>query len=276
MCRGVPYALRVESSVAVTVQHSRMDTSQEALTLMTTMAYPVSQGLTTGSTFLAVDLGAESGRVLAASLKDGYVELDEIHRFANEPVKLNDGLHWNALGIFAEVKEGLRKAVENVEGIESVGIDSWAVDFALLDRDGALISNPHNYRDSRTEGKIEQAFERVPKKEIYQTTGIQFIRINTLYQLLAMESSRLLEVADRLLLIPDLICYWLTGRKACEFTNATTTQLYDLEAGEWAWDLLERMSLPAHIFPEIVSPATELGHLLPEVAQEVGFGEGFR
>lgn len=231
--------------------------------------------MTSGPSFLAVDLGAESGRVLSASLRDGRVELEEIHRFPNEPVKLNDGLHWDVLGIFAEVKEGLRKAGDKVGGIESVGIDSWAVDFALLDRDGALISNPHNYRDPRTEGKIEQAFERVPKKEIYQTTGIQFIRINTLYQLLAMEGSPLLEVADRLLLIPDLICYWLTGRKASEFTNATTTQLYDLEAGEWAWDLLERMSLPAHVFPEILPPATELGHVLPEVAQELGLGRSF-
>ncbi|CAN5860770.1 rhamnulokinase family protein [soil metagenome] len=229
--------------------------------------------MTSGSTFLAVDLGAESGRVLAASLKDNRVELEEIHRFPNEPVMLNDGLHWDVLRLFAEVKNGLLKAGEKLEGIESIGIDSWAVDFALLDRNGALVSNPLNYRDSRTEGRIEQAFERVPKRDIYQTTGIQFIRINTLYQLLAMEGSPLLEVADRLLLIPDLICYWLTGRKACEFTNATTTQLYDLEAGEWAWDLLERMSLSAHIFPEIVGPATELGHLLPEVAGEVGLGE---
>ena len=120
---------------------------------------------------------------------------------------------------------------------------------------------------------IERAFERVPKEEIYRNTGIQFIRINTLYQLLAMENSPLLEVADTLLLIPDLICYWLTGRKVCEFTNATTTQLYDLESGDWSWDLLDKMSLPSHMFPEILPPATKLGHLLPEVAQEVGLGE---
>lgn len=224
-------------------------------------------------TFLAVDLGAESGRVLAETLRDGRMELEGIHRFPNEPVKSNDGLYWNALGIFAEIKEGLRKAGEEVERIESIGVDSWAVDFALLDRDGALVSNPHNYRDPRTEGMIEQASERVSKKEIYQTTGIQFIRINTLYQLLAMEDSPLLEVADTLLLIPDLICYWLTGRKVCEFTNATTTQLYDPVAEDWAWDLLQKMSLPAHVFPEIIPPATKLGHLLPEVAQEVGLDE---
>jgi rhamnulokinase len=203
------------------------------------------------------------------------MDLKEIHRFSNEPVKLNDGLHWNVLGIFAEIKEGLRKAGEGLKGIESVGVDSWAVDFGLLDRDGVLISNPHNYRDPRTEGMIERALERMPKEEIYRTTGIQFIRINTLYQLLAMEDSPLFEVADRLLLIPDLICFWLTGRKACEFTNATTTQLYDLEAGEWAWDLLERMSLPTHVFPEVLPPAMELGRLLPEVTQELGLDESF-
>ena len=222
---------------------------------------------------LAVDLGAESGRVLSASLRDGRIDLEEIYRFPNEPVKVYDGLHWDVIRIFAEVKEGLRKAVDKVGGIESIGIDSWAVDFALLDRDGALISNPYSYRDARTEGMMERAYERIPKEEIYRTTGIQFIRINTLYQLLAMEDSPSLDIADRLLLIPDLIGYWLTGQKACEFTNATTTQLYDLTAGDWAWDLIEKMSLPGRIFPEILPPATVVGHLLPEVAEEVGLSE---
>jgi rhamnulokinase len=168
------------------------------------------------------------------------------------------------------VYRGLSKAAREAERIESVGIDSWGVDFALLDRDGALVSNPYHHRDPRTEGMVEQAFERVPREEIYETTGIQFIRINTLYQLLALEGSPLLEVAESLLLIPDLINYWLTGEKTCEFTNATTTQLYDLEAGGWAEDLLEKMSLPARVFPKIVPPATEIGALLPEVAEEAG------
>ncbi len=229
--------------------------------------------MTTEPTFLAIDLGAESGRVLAASLKNEQVQLQEIHRFANVPVELNDGLYWNILGIFAEVKEGLRKAGERVERLSSIGVDSWAVDFGLLDREGALLANPHNYRDPRTEGMIERAFERMPQDEIYRTTGIQFIRINTLYQLLAMEKSPLLQVADRLLLIPDLISYWLTGRMACELTNATTTQLYDQQTGDWDWKLLNEMSLPTHVFPEIVSPATQLGRLLPEVAQQVGLSE---
>ena len=196
----------------------------------------------------------------------------KIHRFPNEPVKTPDGLHWDILKIFAEIKEGLRKAA-GLGRIESLGIDSWAVDFGLLDQDGALISNPYNHRDPRTEGTIERAFEKVEKEEIYRTTGIQFIRINTLYQLLALKDSPLLEVADSLLLIPDLLNYWLTGEKACEFTNATTTQLYDVEAGKWAWELVEEMSLPSHILPEVVPPATQIGTLLPEVAEEVGLDE---
>lgn len=218
--------------------------------------------------FLAIDLGAESGRVLLGMFDGQQVTLEELHRFPNEPVKTTDGLHWDILRIFAEIKAGLSKAT-SLEHLESLGVDSWAVDFGLLDREGALISNPYNHRDPRTEGMIERAFERVEKEEIYRTTGIQFIRINTLYQLLALEDSPLLEAADSLLLIPDLINYWLTGEKACELTNATTTQLYDVEAGKWAWKLMGKMFLPADIFPELVPPAARVGTLLPEVAEEV-------
>ena len=224
------------------------------------------------ATFLAIDLGAESGRAFLGRFDGERVTLEEIHRFPNEPVQLVDGLRWDVLSIFREIKRGLAKAAAEVDGLESVGVDSWAVDFALLDREGALVSNPLNHRDPRTEGMVEKAFEWVPKEEIYETTGIQFIRINTLYQLLAMRGSPLLEVTESLLLIPDLINYWLTGEKACEFTNATTTQLYGLEVGGWAQDLLQRVSLPGDVFPKVVPPATELGPLLPEVAEEVGLG----
>src|ERR687889_781800 len=222
------------------------------------------------ATFLAIDLGAESGRALLGRFDSEQVTLEEIHRFPNEPVQLVDGLHWDVLSILREVKEGLAKAAGETERLESVGVDSWAVDFALLDREGVLISNPLNHRDPRTEGMVEKAFELVPKEDIYERTGIQFIRINTVYQLLAMRDSPLLEAAESLLLIPDLMNYWLTGEKACELTNATTTQLYDIEAGGWAQGLLEKLSLPARVFPRIVPPATELGRLLPEVAEETG------
>jgi rhamnulokinase len=221
--------------------------------------------------YLAVDLGAESGRVVLGRFDGGRVSLEEIHRFPNTAVRLPDGLHWDVLRFLSEIKEGLAKAVRG-EVIGGIGIDSWGVDFGLLDGEGALVSNPYHHRDARTEGMMEEALGRVPKEEIYQITGIQFLPINTLYQLLAMRGSPLLEAAETMLLIPDLMNYWLTGGKACEYTNATTTQLLDLQEGGWARNLLEVMDLPSRIPAPIVPPATELGPLLPEVAEEVGAG----
>jgi rhamnulokinase len=221
--------------------------------------------------YLAVDLGAESGRVVLGRFDGGRVSLEEIHRFPNTPVRLPDGLHWDVLRILSEIKDGLAKAVRKEE-IEGIGIDSWGVDFGLLDGEGALVSNPYHHRDARTEGMMDEAFGLVGKEEIYRTTGIQFLPINTLYQLLAMRGSPLLDAAETMLLIPDLMNYWLTGEKACEYTNATTTQLLDLQAGGWARDLFEGLDLPSRILAPIVQPATELGPLLPEVAEEVGAG----
>ena len=222
------------------------------------------------SAFLAVDLGAESGRTMLGRFDGERMALEEVHRFPNTPVRLPDGLHWDVLRIVQEVKDGLARAVRDGGRIESLGVDSWGVDFGLLDRDGALISNPYHYRDARTDGMEERAFDRMPREEIYATTGIQFMPINTLYQLLAMEGSPLLEAAQTLLMIPDLIGYWITGVIACESTNASTTQLYDPRSGKWAYDLLEKMGLPTRVFGEIVSPGTQLGPLLPGVAEETG------
>ncbi len=221
--------------------------------------------------YLAVDLGAESGRVVLGRFDGGRVSLEEIHRFPNTAGRLPDGLHWDVLRFLSEIKDGLAKAVRGEE-IEGIGIDSWGVDFGLLDGEGALVSNPYHHRDARTEGMMEKAFGLVPKEEIYQITGIQFLPINTLYQLLAMRGSPLLEAAETMLLIPDLMNYWLTGEKACEYTNATTTQLLDLQEGGWARDLFEGMDLPSRILAPIVPPATGLGPLLPEVAEEVDAG----
>lgn len=226
-----------------------------------------------GAGYLAVDLGAESGRVVLGRFDGERFALEEVHRFPNVPVWAVGALYWDALRIFQEVKTGLARAGE-AGGITSVAVDSWGVDFALLDGDGDLLSNPRNYRDPRTDGMMERAFGRVPREEIYRKTGIQFIQINTLYQLLAMQDSPLLETADTLLLIPDLLNYWLTGEKVGELTNATTTQLYDLESGDWARDLARDMQLPDDIFPRIVPPATRLGPLLPGVAEETGLAEG--
>src|ERR671917_660200 len=221
--------------------------------------------------YLAVDLGAESGRVVLGRFDGAHVSLEEVHRFSNTPVKLPDGLHWDVMRIFGEVKDGVAKAIRE-EHVEGVGVDSWGVDFGLLDRDGALVSNPYHHRDTRTEGMMEEAFGLMPKGDIYDLTGIQFLPINTLYQLLAMRGSPLLEAAETMLLIPDLMNYWPTGEKACEYTNATTTQLLALEEGGWAGDLFEGMGLPSHILAPIVQPATQLGPLLPEVVEEVGAG----
>ena len=224
--------------------------------------------------FLAIDLGAESGRALLGSFDGGRIGLREVHRFPNAPVRAAGRLHWDVLGIWREVKEGLAKAGRESGRLESVGVDAWGVDFALLDRGGALVSNPCHYRDPRTEGMMERAAERVPEAEIYHTTGIQFMPINTLYQLLAMEDSPLLEAAQTLLMVPDLIGYWLTGERACEYTDATTTQLYDANAGDWAWDLMCGMGLPVRLFPDIVAPGTLLGPALAEVTRETGVDKG--
>lgn len=224
------------------------------------------------ASFLAVDLGAESGRVFSGAFTGEKMALREVHRFSNTPVRLPDGLYWDALHIFEEVKTALAKAASHTGRIESVGTDSWGVDFALLDASGAMLGNPRHYRDSRAQGMVERACELVAKEEIYGTTGIQFMRINTLCQLLAMreQDSPLLGAADTLLMIPDLINYWLSGEKSCEHTNATTTQLYDPRSGEWAKSLIEDLGIPKHVFGEVARPATTLGRLLPEVAEETG------
>lgn len=222
---------------------------------------------------VAIDLGAESGRALLGRFDGRRVSLEEIHRFPNVPVRVGGGLYWDVLRIFGEVKTGLAKAGTEAD-LTSVAVDSWGADFALLDRDGELLSNPRNYRDPRTDGMMEKAFGLVPKEEIYEKTGIQFMQLNTLYQLLATRGSPLLEAAETLLMIPDLINYWLTGEKAGEFTNATTTQLYDLEAGNWARDLAGEMGIPGRIFPRIVPPAARLGPMLPDVVDETGIAGG--
>lgn len=225
-----------------------------------------------GSQFLAIDLGAESGRAVLGRLDDGRVDLEEVHRFPNIPVRLPGGLHWDVLRIFCEIKTGLKKTAERAADLEGVGVDAWGVDFGLLDRDGNLICNPYHYRDSRTNGVTGKAFARVGREEIYRRTGIQFLPFNTLYQLLAMGDSPLMEIADRMLMIPDLMNYWMTGEVACEYTIATTTQLYDVQSAGWALDLASSMGLRPEILPRIMPPGSQIGSLLAEVAQETGLG----
>lgn len=223
--------------------------------------------------FLALDLGAESGRAILGELDAGLLRLSEIHRFPNQPINLPDGLHWDVMRLWREIQEAITMAVHNQgKNLVGVGLDTWGVDFALLDRKGALIANPHHYRDSRTEGMLDEAFRRVPREAIYQATGIQFMQINTLYQLLSMviQQSPTLEIAHTFLTIPDLLNYWLTGEKVCEFTIATTTQCYDPRQGDWALSMLEKLNIPTYIFPKIIPPGTVLGKVLGQVTREAG------
>ena len=225
--------------------------------------------------YIAIDIGAESGRVIIGTLTDGKISLEEVHRFANGPVQVMGHLHWDALHLFSEIKRGLA-AIAQKHGDEfvSMGIDTWAIDYGLLDADGQLLGNPFAYRDVRTEGMMEYAFERISQRDIFEHSGgIQFLSINTLYQLAAMVStnSPQLSIAHDFLLMPDLLHYWLTGVKACEYTNATTTQFYNSVTGDWSDAILEALDIPRHIFPQVIHPGAVLGPILPEVAEEVGF-----
>jgi rhamnulokinase len=217
---------------------------------------------------LAIDLGAESGRGVLGSFDGQRLTLDIVHRFPNGPVRTLDTLHWDVLGLHAEILTALRAA----KGIDSVGVDTWGVDFALLGRGGTLLGNPRHYRDPHTEGAMEAAFAKVPKADIYRRTGLQFMRINSLYQLLALQRDRspLLDVAESILFIPDLFHYFLTGTKANEYTDASTSQLLDPHTRGWATDLIAAFGLPAEMFGPIVQPGTVLGPLRPAVAADVG------
>ena len=223
--------------------------------------------------YLAIDLGAESGRGVVGTLNGDRLTLDEVHRFPNAPVRLFESLYWDAPGLFFQIKQAIGIAAAS-GSLAGVAIDSWAVDYGLVASrpNGSLIGLPYHYRDGRTDGVMERAFEIVPRREIFEKTGIQFLQFNTLYQLLAAkeEQPRLLEAAERLLMIGELFTYFLTGRAVAEFTNATTTQLYDPRRGKWAADLFSRFELPLELMPEIVAPGTVVGQLLASVAEEVG------
>jgi rhamnulokinase len=225
--------------------------------------------------FLAIDLGAESGRAILGTLDQEQLTLTEVHRFGNDPVRLPDGLHWDILRLWSEIKTALRIAAHK-QGLtlSGIGIDTWGVDYGLLDRAGALIGNPYHYRDSRTDGLVDEVFKRLPREQIFDLTGIQFMQLNTLYQLFSqvVQESPALQIAETFLTMPDLLNYWLSGRKACEFTLATTTQCYNPRARAWAQPLLEALGIPVHIFPEVVQPGTVLGAVLPEIAEEIGCG----
>ena len=224
------------------------------------------------SDYLALDLGAESGRGLLGRFDGDRLTLEEVHRFPNGPVRMLDTLHWDAPRLFAEMKTALGKAAAVHPGLEGVGVDTWGVDFGLVGRGDTLLGNPVHYRDARTDGMVEAACARLPRERIYELTGLQFLPFNTVYQLLALRHSRspLLEVAETLLMMPDLFGWLLTGRRAGERTNASTTQLLDPRTGAWCDELCAALDLPRAILPDLIDPGTTLGPLRRSVADELG------
>lgn len=227
--------------------------------------------------FLAFDFGAESGRALLGIIENGRFGLEEIHRFPNSPVTVLGHMRWDILRQFQDVKQGLKLALQQTGGeIDGIGVDTWGVDFGLLGEDGELLGNPFHYRDSRTDGIPDEVFKIVARREVFETTGIQFMQLNTLYQLYAMVEggSTALKHASTLLMMPDIFNYWLTGEKVSEFSIATTSQCYDPRKGDWARGMLAKLGIPTHMMPKIVQPGTTVGPLAGGLVEEMGAGKG--
>ena len=219
---------------------------------------------------VAVDLGATSGRVIVGHVGPHELRLRHVARFGNEPVRTRDGLHWNLLELYRQVLGGLASAQRGAAhdgGLDGVGIDSWAVDYGLL-RDGRLLGVPYHYRDARTSSGVEAVHARVDPAELYRRNGLQHLPFNTVFQLAT--EGELLAVADRLLLVPDLLAYWLTGAQVAERTNASTTGLLDARTREWDVVLAADLGVPATLLPPLVDPGARLGALTPDVADVVG------
>lgn len=221
--------------------------------------------------FLAFDLGAESGRAVLGKLDGNKLTLEEKHRFSNPNGRMHGHLHWNLLQQWEELKTGLRKAGTNLDGI---GVDTWGVDFGLIGADGQILGNPYMYRDSRTDGMMDEVFKLVPRQEVFEHTGIQFMQLNSLYQYVALARSKSpeLQIAQTLLFMPDLFNYLFTGVRKSEFSIATTSQMYDPRKKRWATEMLEKLGVPTKILPEIVPSGTVLGPVMKEVADECGVG----
>jgi rhamnulokinase len=219
---------------------------------------------------LAFDLGAESGRALLGHFNGQTLTLEEKHRFANPNGRLNGRLLWNFLAQWEELKLGLRKAAADGQTIHAIGIDTWGVDFGFLDKNGDLLANPFMYRDSQTDGMFDKAFAKVPRAQMFETTGIQFLEINSLFQVMAIaqRNRALLDVAKTMLFIPDLFNYFFTGEKVAEFSIATTSQMYDPRKRAWATDMLAKLDIPTHFLPKIVPSGTRLANLRPDIAAE--------
>jgi rhamnulokinase len=223
--------------------------------------------------YLAVDLGAGSGRVLAGEFDGQSIQLHELNRFENKPVELPDGWHWNITDLYQNILDGLKLAGEKYRNkVISAGIDTWGVDYGLLDKAGRLLAIPYQYRDSRTDGMMELAYTKVPQKKIYEATGIQFMFFNTIYQLLAEleQATPALSIAEDLLFTPDLLGYWLTGQKTQERSIASTSQLYNPTIKDWDYSLIESLGLPRKLFKQISDPGDALGTLRKSVQDYTG------
>ncbi|MBD2867488.1 rhamnulokinase [Paenibacillus arenilitoris] len=223
-------------------------------------------------TILAYDLGASSGRALLGRLNGGKIEVEELHRFPNDPVQAGDRLHWDILRLLHELKQALLKAKHRGIKPSSIAIDSWAVDFGFIGANGELLGNPYHYRDRHTDGVMEQLIEELSATEIFARSGIQFLPFNTIYQLAALKraDSPLLREAKHFLMIPDLLRYFLTGDMYNEFSNATTTQLFNPVEGDWDEELLRAIGVPRELFGEIVQPGARVGKLRPSLCEELG------
>lgn len=215
--------------------------------------------------FLAIDLGAESGRAMLGGLRAGILSLDEVCRFPNEPVRHHRSLQWDVLRLWLEIRRGLERASEHAP--ESVGIDTWGCDYALLGEHGDLLENPYHYRDARTDGVMEDVWARVSREQIYAITGIQFLTFNTLYQLYAAcrATPKLVGAATRFATIPDLLNFWMTGELTAEYTMATTTQFIAAKTRSWATGLLTDLDIPARLLPALVEPGTLVGQVRRDV-----------
>jgi rhamnulokinase len=221
-------------------------------------------------TLAAVDLGASSGRVMAARVGRDRLDLHEVHRFPNKPVRTGGTLHWDMLAVYGGILDGLRAAGRDLGRLDGVGIDSWGVDFGLLDADDALLGNPVHYRDARHETAVPAVHAAVGAEELYRATGLQHLPFNTVFQLAARRGTAQLDAARQFLLVPDLLAHWLTGAVGAEVTNASTTGLLDATTRQWAWDLVDRLDLPRGLFPPLRHPGERLGELRDDVLIETG------
>lgn len=225
--------------------------------------------------FLAFDFGASSGRAMLATFDGEKITLEEKHRFSNDPVTMNGGFYWDVMRLFHEIKQGILACVNSGDAdIDCIGIDTWGVDYGLLDKNDKLLSNPYHYRDTRTDGMYDEAFKHVPKEEIFKSTGIAFNWFNTIYQLLSSKLSGdvALENAKTLLFMPDLFNYLLTGEKRCEYTIASTSQLFDSRTHTWAAGIMEKLGLPTDIFAPMIYPGEQVGVLREEISEELEVG----